>query len=67
MTPLEILINVRIDRLERNIETLDVICKSLKNKDVSIEIEIIRNIQADLMFIIDNLKYEKQLKHTFSR
>lgn len=63
MKTLKILANLRIERLEKNIETLDLICKSLKNTGVSVEIELIRNVQADLMFVIDNLKYEKQLKH----
>ena len=60
--PLKILIDKRIDRLEKNIECLDKVCKSLENRNNSIEIEVIRNVQADLMFVIDNLKFEKQIK-----
>jgi len=59
---LKILIDFRIERIEKNIETLDLICKSFKDKGVFVEIEIIRLIQGDLMLLIDNLKYEKQLK-----
>lgn len=56
------LIDKRIKRLEGDIECLNKVCKSLIWQDVDIEIELIRNVQSDLMFIIDNLKLEKQLK-----
>lgn len=63
MTKYDILIDKRIERLEEDIECLDKVCKSLKMIGVSVEIELIRTVQADLMFVIDNLKLEKQLKN----
>ncbi len=64
MNKTELKTELRIRRLEGDIECLNKICKSLAWQDVGvdIEIELIRNVQADLMFIIDNLKYEKQVK-----
>jgi len=65
MKTLKNFIDLRIERIEDDIECLDKVCKSLANRDNEIEIELIRNIQADLMFIIDNLKLEKQLKYRY--
>lgn len=66
-TKYDILIDKRVKHLEGDIECLDKICKSLKRKDVDIEIELIRNVQASIMFIIDNLKLEKRLNNEKKR